>query len=429
MRTPTRLLHGPAVFPALALACVCAVIDGHGRVVEAAPPGAAGVEAAGEEYLRGLVRSREDMQKFVERSWEPGVLSRNLGWMYDRELGWTLVDSVREDGVDKSKTFYHYEPDGARAMIHSRDKVCRIHTYGDSFTHCDQVSDGETWQEALAAHLQEPIRNWGVGGYSVYQAYLRIRKVEAVVPAPYIILNIYDDDHYRNLDVWRSIRVGNRGPVGYPLPHVQVNVSKGEFIERPNPAQSPEDLLRLCDFEDVRRTYLDDPILQVALVTRTRSVEPTEEMVARIAARFGLDPGSVQADNLRERVQKLHAEAALYASRRILELVETFCEDTDRKLLVVLSHSRGGVGETLSGKPRWDQSFLDYLKTRKYPWIDLREAHVADFAQYKGDVPTYLQRYYIGHYSPAGNFFCAMALKQGIVNWLEPRPLPYRAAQ
>ena len=24
------------------------------------------------------------------------------------------------------------------------DRPCRVNTYGDSFTHCDQVSDGET---------------------------------------------------------------------------------------------------------------------------------------------------------------------------------------------------------------------------------------------------------------------------------------------
>ncbi|MGE3999265.1 MAG: hypothetical protein AB7I48_03535 [Planctomycetaceae bacterium] len=386
------------------------------------------VDKARDEYLQNLVRSEDDVARFVERSWDAGVLSRNLGWTYDRELGWTLVDSVREDGVDKSRTYYHYEPDGARASIHSRDKVCRIHCYGDSFTHCDQVSDGETWEEYLAAHLQEPLRNYGVGGYSVYQAYLRMRKVEAVVPAPYIIFNIYDDDHYRNLDVWRSIRVGAKGPVGYPLPHLRVNVGRGEVVEVPNPAQRPEDLYRLTDFDAVRRTYADDPILRVSLVTRGK-VEPTDELVAQVAASFGLSPDAVRADNLGDRIQKLHAEAALFASRRIMERVEEFCRESDRKLLVVLSHGRNGMGDTLSGKPRWDRAFLDFLATRDYPWVDLRDAHAADFAQFQGDVPAYIRRYYIGHYNPAGNFFCATALKDEVVNWLNPKPLPYRVGQ
>jgi len=62
------------------------------------------------------------------------------------------------------------------------DKPCRINTYGDSFTQCHQVSDHETWQKIPAAHLQEPIRNYGIGGWSVYQAYLRMLREESRNP-------------------------------------------------------------------------------------------------------------------------------------------------------------------------------------------------------------------------------------------------------
>ena len=59
-----------------------------------------------------------------------------------------------------------------------KDKPCRINTYGNSFTLCHQVSDGETWQEYLAGHLGEPIRNFGMGGFGVYQAYRRMVREE-----------------------------------------------------------------------------------------------------------------------------------------------------------------------------------------------------------------------------------------------------------
>ena len=65
-----------------------------------------------------------------------------------------------------------------RKTINYADKKCRINAYGDSFTQCHQVSDGETWEEILAAHFGEPIRNFGVGGWSVYQAYLRMKREE-----------------------------------------------------------------------------------------------------------------------------------------------------------------------------------------------------------------------------------------------------------
>ena len=130
--------------------------------------------------------------------------------------------------------FYSYEADGARKVINHADKTCRIHTYGNSFTHCDQVSDGETWQEYLAAHLQEPVENFGIGGYGVYQAYRRMLKVEKEHPAEYIILNVWDDDNFRNLDAWRTIRSGRKAPCGYTLPHLRVDLSRDTVEEREN---------------------------------------------------------------------------------------------------------------------------------------------------------------------------------------------------
>jgi len=94
---------------------------------------------------------------------------------YHNEYGWLLRNASFQDGVNNSTSVYTYvEDDGERIMSNYRDTTCRINTYGNSFTQCHQVSDHETWQEILAAHLQEPVRNFGIGGWSVYQAYLRM---------------------------------------------------------------------------------------------------------------------------------------------------------------------------------------------------------------------------------------------------------------
>lgn len=131
------------------------------------------------KYLeQHCLRSQESIDAFLKLDYHQRYDTQGYGWTYDVEVGWVLVDSVRADGIDGSNTFYHYEPTGCRRRINFPEKEARIHTYGNSFTHCDQVSDGETWQEYLAAHLQEPIENYGIGGYSVYQAYRRMLKVE-----------------------------------------------------------------------------------------------------------------------------------------------------------------------------------------------------------------------------------------------------------
>lgn len=55
-----------------------------------------------------------------------------------------LCDGVRGGNVDGLRGFYAYEVDGSRRVVNFPDQACRVHPYGNSFTHCDQVSDGET---------------------------------------------------------------------------------------------------------------------------------------------------------------------------------------------------------------------------------------------------------------------------------------------
>ena len=62
-------------------------------------------------------------------------------------------------GVDGTYTVGRYLASGERRPVHFAERPCRLNSYRDSFTQSQQVSDGETWQEVLAAHLGEPIRS------------------------------------------------------------------------------------------------------------------------------------------------------------------------------------------------------------------------------------------------------------------------------
>ena len=204
-------------------------------------------------YLESVMPTREQARAFITKELGPDGFSVNDGFTFDAELGWVATRNVRNNAINGSKWFADHEPDGARTCIAYAKDRCRIHTYGNSFTYGSQVNDGETWQEYLAAHFREPVRNYGIGGFSVYQAYRRMRVIEAVRPAEYILLNIYDDDHFRNLDAWRAIRWG-RGSVGLTLPHVAVDVERDHFREVDNVIRRPEDIYKLCDAEFIWNT-------------------------------------------------------------------------------------------------------------------------------------------------------------------------------
>ncbi len=376
------------------------------------------------EYLKTLQRTRREVEAFIDPECRADPIANNHGWTYSGQLGWVLKDSVRADGIGGSRTFYTYEADGARKIINAAESPCRIHTYGDSFAHCDQVSDGQTWQEYLAAQIREPVANYGVGGYGVYQAYRRMLKVEKDNPAPLVVFNIFQDDHYRNLDAWRSIRFGKKTFCGYTLPHLRVDPDAGECVERPNLCPQPADVFNLTDPDYIAETFLDDPVLKVVLATKARGAQGRME-------RFWVPvtSGLPQAGSEDERIARLvdgHARAALYATCCIVDWLEEFAAETGKKILIVLSHGLAEIRNALLDKPRWDQAFLDHLRTKSFPVVDLRDAHRRDFGCFSLDVDEYLKRYYIGHYGPAGNYFEAWAVNDALVEMLDPPPLPYR---
>ena len=385
-------------------------------------------------YLRSILPSTRQIDRFIGKTPNIKGYSPNAGWTYDSELGWVLRDAIRYDGLDGSKTFYHYEDSGARERTQFPDIPARIHTYGDSFTHGDQVNDGETWQEYLAAHLGEPIENFGVGGYSVYQAYLRMKRVESLHPAQYIVLNIYDDDHFRNLVAWRQWSLP-RGviPREGTLPYVRVNVGKQQLIELSNPCRARRDVYKLRNAGWLWETFGHDVALRIAAARAARRVP--RQYVLEAATDFGLSHHVNRTEHAaKAELERIYTRAALFSTMTILDMAHDYITQSRKRLLLILSYSPANVTRYLRGERSFDQSLIDYLKARRYRYVDLREHHLAEFEKvglspkdyvnryYIGD---YVKRYYIGHYSPAGNFFCAMAMKNKIVRWLDPRPQTY----
>lgn len=378
-----------------------------------------------ESYLRSILYTREEVRAWLEDGAFPFA-------RYSSEFGWLLPDGYFKDGVDDSISKYTYEPnDGPRQRIHYADLPCRINTYGDSFTQCHQVSDGETWQEFLAAHLQEPIRNFGIGGWSVYQAYLRMLKEEKETPADVIIFNIYDDDHFRNLDSWRNIRVNKHERFTEPpLPHLVVNPAKGAFKEMPNPCPTEESLYNLCDYNWVRNRFKNDFALGIEVAhLNAESANPRKDYsdLLDLATTHGIRTRADDYPTLEKAADALHQEAALFSTSKLIEKIDAYGKLHGKKIIYVLSYPADRIAEAIDSGSRWDQPFVDFIKKRKNPVIDLFDSHVSDHAEnYKIELRPYLKKFFMGHYNPRGNFFCAQALKDTLVEALDPKPFAYR---
>jgi hypothetical protein len=116
---------------------------------------------------------------------------------------------------------------------------------------------------------------------------------------------------------------------------------------------------------------------------------------------------------------------ALYATERIVDLVEQFAERKGCRVLYVLSYSADRVRRYVRDGIRFDRPLVEYFDNRKLPYVDLLEAHAAELRTLGADLDASLKRHYIGHYSPLGNFFCAFAIKDRLVQLLDPPPPAY----
>jgi hypothetical protein len=385
------------------------------------------MSANAREILKEATLTREMVDRFLD--------PHALNWAtFDPILGYRHRDCVCKDGIDGSYTTLRYGRGGERLMIHYADQACRISTYGNSFTHCDQVSDGETWQEYLAAHLGEPIRNFGTGGYGVYQAYRRMRREEKAGPgAEYVMLNVWSDDHLRSLYPFRWIEIKhyrrgfNRVPHMFhsnPWAHLYFNPQTGLFEERENPYPTPASLYKLCDADYVYETFKDCFDVQVFLAQEhAADVNLKVLQAAADALHRAIDNRS--PETLAASAQALFLDCALRSSMAVVEKARQFAEDEHKKLMVLLSYSNQDVIRACRGEPRFDQPFVDYLDDHHFLYADALKSHQDDYKSFNGTPEAYADRYYIGHYNPKGNHFFAFAIKDALVAWLDPKPPAY----
>jgi hypothetical protein len=383
-----------------------------------------------EQYLADMAWSREVIDEFLD--------PREPNWAtFDAELGYRHANTFKKDGIDGSYCIYRMEPTGERRRIHFADKPCRVNTYGDSFTHCDQVSDGETWQEYLAAHFGEPIRNYGTGGYGVYQAYRRmLREEKTAASAPFILFNIWIDDHRRSLMScrWFHIQffrelIDNRRDTHYfhanPWCHVRFNLNDGRLLELENSHPTPESLYLMCDPNYVVEHFRDDLYVQIEYAIAGGTPPMLEEM-RRLDELMGAGGRWDSPEVVSESADRLFWRSGMKASEQIVDKALQFARDRQKKLLFLVSYRGGDVASACEAKVRLDVSFVEFLSQMEIPFVDSLQKHVEDFRDFGIPADRYVRRYYNGHYAPAGNHFFAFAIKDDLLAWLDPVPVTYR---
>ena len=113
----------------------------------------------------------------------------------------------------------------------------RISSFGDSYTHCDDVKNEESWQEQLhnADHRLE-VLNFGVGGYGLDQAFLRYREEGTLYGSHIILIGFMKENINRLVNVFRPFYFP-----GIPLTKPRYFIRGNELILFHNPLSTLND--------------------------------------------------------------------------------------------------------------------------------------------------------------------------------------------
>jgi hypothetical protein len=383
-----------------------------------------------EDYIRNSTASMEEINVFLnELSWA----------QFDEEVGYILGNYYPKDGWNNSRTISTVRGDGARTSFNYTDRPCRINTYGNSFTLCHQANDAETWQEYLAGHLGEPVRNYGMGGFGVYQAYRRmLREEQTDNAAEYLLFYIWGDDHIRSLlrcryaltKSWNKKSDQSEGTGimfhGNFWPNMEMNLSTGKLEEHESRIRSRENLVQMTDPDWMYENLKDDLALQLYLFKLGKISKMDLEKMKRLAECLQVEFNE-ESEKIREEAGTLLNHYAYASTRYILQKSQEFADNSGKKLMVILFDPGIAMKQLLLGEPRVDQVMVDFLNKNGFNYFDMNQVHEEDYKIYKLDIKAYYDRYFMGHYNPAGNHFFAYSIAPKIIDWLDPKPFTYQS--
>jgi hypothetical protein len=379
------------------------------------------------EYLRKSAVPKEELDIFLhENSWA----------QFDPEVGYIMGNYMPHDGIENSSTISTVQKDGRRTNQIYSDKPCRINTYGNSFTQCHQVSDAETWQEYLAGHLGEPVQNFGMGGFGVYQAYRRLIKREIEDKnSKYVILYMWGDDYVRSVFRCRYVTYYQRwNDYGGYMFHgnfwsnIEMDLDTGKLVEKENRLNKKEDVYKMSDPDFMYENLKDDLMVQLHLLEdNTVNTDVDKKGLNRLAEILEITSVDFSdVDKMKRSAWKLKYKYAFKATRYILTKTKEFCARHNKNLMLIHFDPYGVFRPMMHGKARYDQEVIDFIQENGFRFFDMNEVHVEDFKKFNLSLDEYMLRYFIGHYNPTGNHFFAYALKDQLIDWLDPKPITYQ---
>ena len=354
--------------------------------------------------VRLLSRSASDTAIFLNtvlapRNWEKAAAinweifdkaSGDLSYfVYDETLGWTVGrDRSGENGL------YLSSAEGLRAarrgaVLAGPKTKPRIAIVGDSFAFAEEVAFEDSWGHLLEVNSggKFEVLNFGVGGYSIDQAYLRFKKDVLAWQPDIVILGFPLEDLYRTVTVYPFIRSPDMG-IPFSKPRI---VRDGNALRILNvPTIHPRVMFAQLSIEDL--PFLEYDGGYIARRWRQASfADPS--YVKRLLLNNWADPGGRAGPHASDE-EVVHVNAAIF--REFIRLAD----DNGVIPLIAYFPGRSAISEFSHGKQSTGQRIMKEINV---PFVDTTPC-VLEVGPDAGYVPN------DPHYSPAGNAAVAKCL-------------------
>lgn len=307
-----------------------------------------------------------------------------LGYIrFDRTLGWPIRgDSISADGI------YTSNSDGIRGdknySLNIPDRKTRITTFGDSFTHGDQVSNKDTWQslmESKASNLE--VLNFGVGGYGLDQAYLRFLEHGSKYETDIVIIGFMTENINRNRNRFRPFYFKR---TGLPFSKPMFTYINGSLSLIPSYFRKPQDYNELFTNRKttIQRLGEGDFYYQRGLKSNpyldwSPAIRLTKVFLSKYFSNLGNpylnDPNTLEVTK------------ALFKSFR--DKVSSY----GQRPIVVIFPNKQDITRCNESKEKRYKPLIDYLRSNNFDFIDLG----GQLCNYK---PAEV---FNGHYNRLGN--------------------------
>ena len=215
-------------------------------------------------------------------------------------LGWNIKPNgslglyqANSSGFRSSKEYALTPPPG----------VLWVSTFGDSFTHGDDVKNEDTWQAKMEQFgLNLEVLNFGVGAFGLDQAYLRYLEDGPRYHPHIVLMGFMTENIFRIVNTYRPFYFTQTGT---PLTKPRFITREDNLVLIPNPMPSLQDYEKLLlhpkevlsemgihDFYYQRRytsSIFDwSPTVRLAKITvhEVKNISPEEEIINRSRYRY-----------------------------------------------------------------------------------------------------------------------------------------------